>query len=777
MKRKISKGWKFWENDDSFALIWNINDKAIDVELPHDAMISKERNPNSSNGGNSGFFDGGVYYYVKQLEIGNCDKEYSLQFDGVHNNASVYVNGQFCGENKFGYNSFNVDINDAINYNGMNEVRVIVKNNNQSSRWYTGGGIYRDVYLVEEEFVRVENIRLTTKHTDKDINSACVNVEFTVVNDTPVKQKGNIIVSIDDIELSLPIIAFGNSSYTYNKDITIDNCRLWDEYNPYLYDVCIESNFNSVNVVDIIKFGIRTITVDSKNGLKVNGETVKLRGACIHHDSGILGSKTYYDYDYYKLSKMKTAGFNAIRMAHNPVSNTMLRACDELGIYVMDETFDMWQRSKSDYDFSLNFEKEWENELELLVANDYNHPSVIMYSLGNEIPELGFDKGVETLNRLNNKLKRLDNTRVSLISINGVFAAGDSIPQILEDVLKQNGDFSGNVNNFMQVMDKYMDDIVRHPIISEILDNLVSSVDILGYNYMTARYAVDQNKQRVIVGSETYPPNISENWSEITKYDNVIGDFTWTGWDYIGEAGVGIPAYKFGDGGFGAQYPARLAYCGDFDLIGNRRPMSYCREIVFGQRTNPYITVTNPFADKGKLITTPWVMSDSKSTYSFDYDGNIDVEVFSAGDQVQLLINDKLVETKPVIGHVARFTCQYIVGEIKAVSLSDTEVIGVDTVKTIQEASSLNVDVIAGSDKELLFVEIMQQANGEIDYKNKELELIVTNGELLAFGNGNPKSLENYTNNISSTFDGHALAIFKFEEGIEFELNGKKYQI
>ena len=279
-----------------------------------------------------------------------------------------------------------------------------------------------------------------------------------------------------------------------------------------------------------------------------------------------IGAATYKGAHIRQVKILKEAGFNAIRMSHNPAAPALLAACDEIGMYVMDETFDMWTRFKSDFDYSQVFTEKWEEDVQAMVESDFNHPCVVMYSIGNEIPEIGTKHGSRIARQIVYKVKSMDPSRPTLASINGVFAAGDDIMTIMADIASDNDmSFEGNINDFMTLMDTQMHNIVRHETVSKNLEFATASTDIAGYNYMTARYEEDavNYPNRVMVGSETYPPQIAENWDIITKTPSVIGDFTWTGWDYIGEAGVGIPAYNFGEGGFGAHFPAQLSYVGD----------------------------------------------------------------------------------------------------------------------------------------------------------------------------------------------------------------------
>lgn len=770
MRKIINNDWYYWDKSDSFALIWNISESATLVNLPHDSMGKKTPCQQSINGGNTGFVDGDVGYYVKKLTITDNSKLHFLEFEGISHNSMIYVNGQFVGENKFGYNKFKVEITSYLNYNIENEIRVVVRNQNQSSRWYQGGGIYRNVYLETIDPLHFGNEKLTTFHVGENI--ATIEFEFKIFNRHYQKQEAQLVIVFGDESIIYPIHVNGNSEVNIQKQMSITNPKLWDSENPYLYNYQIKLKNDLYCDENNGKFGIRTINYNSENGLLINGKSELLRGACIHHDSGILGAQSYFDYEYYRVAKLKDAGFNAIRMAHNPASSDLLAVCDLLGMYVMEETFDMWFRSKSDFDFTQDFDTHYSEEIKLMVDNDYNHPAVIMYSLGNEIPDIGMDKGIETLHDLAVLIKTLDKSRPTLLCVNGVFAAGDKVDVIIKDVLAKNSDFSGNVNNFMQVMDMYMDDIVIHPEIDKIIDRIDPYIDILGYNYMTNRYQYDQNKNRVIVGSETYPPQIARNWQQVQSFSNIIGDFTWTGWDYIGEAGVGIPAYQFGEGGFGAQFPARLAYCGDFDLIGNRRPLSYFREIVFGLRTNPYITVINPDVDKSKLIKTPWVMSDATAKYWGQPNQELELEIYSPGDRVEIYINEQLIDTVKVEQYVVRYKINYQSGFVRAVTYEENKVIGEDILYSQGDNHEIEIKPILGKSQQLKFIEIKSITNNTIDFKNQQINVICD--QLLALGNGDPKNISSYGANSTYTFNGHALAIVKYDCK-KIVINDKEY--
>lgn len=647
MKQELfNDDWLFWSDENSFALVWNIPEQAQKVTLPHDAMISETPYAESKNGNNTGFRDGKNYVYVKTFTAEEEDlyRENILKFEGSYMNTFVYVNGQLAGKHHNGYTTFYVNMKDFLHL-GENEIRVQVRNGAMSnSRWYSGGGLYRDVYLLSSDLLHVSATGSKIKTVELENDFARIEVSVPIEN---MKCKGiqfdlKLMVCDKDGKILLvdqrPYYLKAGENNEFKTILSLDKIQAWFAESPTMYRMIVELyQEGDLCDTDTQEFGIRTISVDSKRGLRINGQQTELRGACIHHDSGLIGAATYQVAHYRQVRILKEAGFNAIRMAHNPAAPALLRVCDELGMYVMDETFDSWTRFKGDFDYSLFFEESWKNDVSTMVETDFNHPSVILYSIGNEIPEIGTKHGSRIAKMIHDHIKDIDQTRPTLASINGVFAAGEVIPQIAEDIQKQSqidqSDLTGNVNDFMTLMDTSMDKIVVHPLISQRLDLATASTDIAGYNYMSARYELDakEHPNRVIVGSETYPPEIARNWSLVKKLDSVIGDFTWTGWDYIGEAGVGIPAYNWGEGGFGARFPCQLAYCGDIDITGVRRPLSYYREIVFGLREKPYIAVQKPEHYGKKLIKTPWVLSDSIRSWTWPgFEGHpIVVEVYA----------------------------------------------------------------------------------------------------------------------------------------------------
>lgn len=792
---KINKGWKFWTGQDSFALVWNVPENAKEVDLPHDAMIEKPAHIDSPNKGNTGYRDGDIYNYVKMFFAPEeyRDKHVVLKFEGVYMNAFVYVNEQLAGKNHFGYTTFYVELDDYLRYGEENEIRVQVRNGAMTnSRWYSGGGIYRDVYLLLSDitFIQPEGVRIRTESIDGDLGVIRIDTELKnkdykgkkIVLETRIEDSGGELAADEKV----PIVLFGNNERKISSRLCVVHPLLWSEESPALY-YCKSRLWCDNILLDeaCTVFGIRTLSVDANRGLRINGKTVKLRGACIHHDSGLLGAATYDVAQYRQIKALKEAGFNAVRMAHNPMAPAMLRACDTLGVYVMDETFDIWTKFKSDYDYGMYFEECWETDVAAMVRKDFNHPSVIMYSIGNEIPEIGTEHGSIICHNICEKIKYMDDTRYTLAAVNGVFAVGDRIDEVVADVtadLRLQGKIEGNVNHFMALMDTHMDDIVVHPIITQRLDMVNAYTDIAGYNYMTGRYEMDGYlyPNRVIVGSETYPPEIARNWRLVEKLPYVIGDFTWTGYGYIGEAGDYIPQTNEN---VHMGMVQQLSAGGDLDICGFRRPVSYWREIVFGKRREPYIAVQNPAGFNKPAAHNPWILSNAVSSWSWKgQEGkNVLIEVYSPEAEVELFVNRVSLGRKTVgeeTGYRVFFETIYEPGILTAVSYDECgKIVGRYDLKTAKKERHLHLkeENISNLNKypaynmvqeienlQYVQIEICDDEGNIAADENWKISIHVEgSAEIIGLGSGDICPGYDFKGTITETYDGRALLILK----------------
>lgn len=783
-KTNFNKKWKFWDEKDAFSLNWEIADIAKDVDLPYDAMIYSKAHPESPNMGNTGFRDGGVYQYAKMFTPTDPSHTYMLKFEGVYMNAMVYVNAQLAATCHYGYTEFYVELNNYLRFNQENEIRVIVRNSAMSnSRWYSGSGIYRDVYLLEsgQSYICPDGCRIRTEELEDDM--AVLTVENRFMHKgfgTRELEYKLSVLDENDNEVyadSLPVILYQGQESLINRRVFVPEPKKWSTEEPHLYTLhtsLVYKNGDSEEVVDTAsnRFGIRKLSLDARRGFRINGQVVNLKGACIHHDNGILGANEFYDASYRRISKLKEAGFNAIRMSHHPASETLLCVCDELGMLVMDECFDMWSRCKTSADYAMNFQNDWEKDVEALVKKDYNHPSVILYSLGNEIPEIGLEGGSKLCQQISNKVKSMDSTRYTLAGINGIFSIGDIIPKVVSDIVGQPmEDKGGNVNDFMAAMFANMDKIVNHPEVNHRIDRACAYTDIAGYNYMDERYVKDGKNypNRIIVGSETYPRAIPNNWKLVKEHPYVIGDFTWTGWDYLGEAGIGVPVYGGSGDGFGSAYPCQLSYTGDIDITGFRRPASYLKEIAYGDRVAPYICCQRPQYFGQTPNMTPWSLTDAIESWSFPgYEGkNIKVEVFSPGDEVELFVNGKSIGKQPAgeaVSYHAVFETVYEPGIIQAVSYLNGQELGFMEINTASEGSQIAAEVHPGKTGQLVYIDLWHKDDKGFVVTEDDIEVSASteNPDVELFiGSGNHSPLLEYTEGKTMTWNGHAQIILR----------------
>ena len=758
------------------------------INLPHDAMILEKRSDDYTNKMNTGFFPGGVYNYTKNFLIPEdyVDKSIYFEFEGVQMNAMVYINGDFAGKCLNGYTNFYIKANGFLKYGEENIIKVVAKTSaEKNSRWYTGSGIYRNVKLIvgDKIHIKLDGVKIKTPNVSKD--EALIELDTTVENESFKNKSGYILTEIYDRNEKIvaidkaPLTFFMGESVSIKQRIFLENPELWDTEIPNLYTCKTRILINNEVIdEDTNKFGIRELKLDIKNGFRINGKGVKLRGACVHHDNGVIGACTFEDAEERRVKILKESGFNAIRSAHNPMSKAMLDACDRLGMLVMEETFDTWNVSKEDYDYALYFNENWEKDIEAVVGKNFNHPSVIIYCIGNEIPEAGTQRGANTGLKIVEKLSSLDNTRYTLNSVNGMFTIMDKIGKIMDEIEKEIGDepLEKEINNFMVRLDKHMDSIVAHEEVTKATQEIYAGVDIAGYNYMTGRYGIEKEifPNRIICGSETAPQKIDINWKYVRENPHIIGDFTWVGWDYLGEAGVGKHDYTLNRSiMFGGAYPWYIAYCGDIDIIGNRRPASYYREIVFGLRKEPYIAVHRPEYYGKEVLTTQWSWSDSIASWTWKgFEGKpIKVEVYSDADEIELILNGKSLG-KEKVGEENRFKAifdiNYENGKLEAVAYENGKEIGRSQLLTVSEVANIKVDIekteLRANGRDLAYINIsLVDKDGNINMNEvKKVKIEVEGqGTLQGFGSADPKSLENFYDKERTTYDGKLLAVIR----------------
>lgn len=769
-KQKFNQDWIFTiGSGSSLDALAGGNNTAKQVTLPHDASIGRERKPEEPNGSGNGFFREESYVYTKTFSMNADDKDKNvyLEFEGVYQNAFVYVNNSFAGKCPYGYSNFYVDITKYLNYNEPNALKVVVKNGVPSGRWYTGGGIYRDVNLMIADRLHLapDSVQLAAIEVEDDqaIIRAKSTIAYTGIGIreitlcTELMDTDGNVVAADE----MPVTVEEHSEQTYQQKMYVLNPNRWDAENPYLYTyrTYIKEN-DSVIDEETGTFGIRKLQLDTKHGLRVNGKVVKLRGGCIHHDNGIIGTAEFTHSAEARVKKLKETGFNAIRSAHYPMSRKLLEACDKYGMYVMDEYSDVWVSTKVEFDYSTQMTEWWEHDIENLVKKDYNHPCVIMYSIGNEIPEAGNKFDVQWGKKIADKLRSLDDTRYTTNSLNLLLAIMNDLPKLMaqnadaQAAANTEKDQPQEINSMMNNLGAMMAQFMASDFAAEKVKEACAQVDITGYNYAAARYEIDGKlfPNRILVGSETNPPDLDKNWELVEKLPYVIGDFDWTAWDYIGETGIGKINYTDQQSmGFYAPYPCKIAYCGDINILGNRRPISYWRELIWGLRKAPYIAVQLPQHYGEPQSTTQWSMSDAVRSWNWNgYEGKpVKVEVYAAADEVELLINGQSVERKKVgetKKYITIFDTTYHAGKVEVIAYSDGKECGRDEILTASDevviAAKADRTQIPADGSDIAYIDIcMQDASGILNPNADKAVSISLDGpgEIMGYGSADPE--------------------------------------
>ena len=768
------------------------------VNLPHDGMISTRVSADAAAQYDSGYFNGDVCNYTKYVMIplewqGEC---IGLQFDGVMMHTSIDINGCKVGEHHYGYSPFYVDITDFVTFGEENRITINVNTGVQpSSRWYTGSGLFRGVTLCHSPKVHIvtDGIYVHTKEIADDV--AFLESQVEIANDTKENRLVEVAVTLGEegteeiATKSTRVIQVNSGKREIARiSLILKQPKLWDVDTPNLYTVKVTATnlgtYHTHFIADekgtvdeeAVLFGVRTITADAIRGLRINGKTVKLKGGCLHHDNGLLGAVSLYESEARKVLKLKEVGFNAIRTAHNPPSSALVEACDRLGMYIFDEAFDAWGMAKRVGDYSQYFQSQWKQDLTAFIRRDRVHPSVIMWSTGNEIPERGgLNNGYTLATELAETIRGLDTSRP--IS-NGICSFWSG----LDDYLAQGQDQSQNAKgNEVDVWEKRT-------------EPFTNGMDIVGYNYMEDLYERDHElfPERVILGSENFPQEIGFRWPMVEALPYVIGDFTWTAWDYLGEAGIGKAVYVKKDDPIvekgpwalmpptTSPYPWRTANDADFDITGRMLPQGAYRSVVWGS-DKTYLYTMHP-SDYGKTeVMSMWGFPAALKCWNYkDYENKpVELVVFSKAEEVEIILNGEVLERKSVVKdgkmpNSVRFNTIYIPGKLEAVSYTDGVEISRDMIVTSKEPAKLKVipekHRLNADGHDLVYVNIDVCDENGLLVTDAAVELTATLegcGELAGFGTGNPITEEVYPDNKTTTFRGHATAIIRsgYEEG------------
>ncbi|MBN1780046.1 DUF4982 domain-containing protein [bacterium] len=627
-------------------------------------------------------------------------------------------------------------------------IAVQVKNTGSNSRWYSGSGIYRHVRLAVADPVHIPfwGVYVTTPDISK--TNATVRVATTIVNDsgadaairlcTRLTDPGGKAVETRDSEVRLA----AGERQEFTQTFSVNNPVLWSLDNPALYRAEIElAGERGVLDRSETAFGIRTLRFTAGKGFELNGKAVKLKGGCMHHDNGLLGAAAIDRAEERRVELMKANGFNAIRNSHNPPSPAFLDACDRIGILVMDEAFDCWEEGKNPDDYGKYFNDWWQRDLESMVLRDRNHPCIIMWSIGNEIPQRGDERGFVIAEQLRNEVRRLDPTR-----------------PVTEAVCSL---WDGRPWSDVQTMFDFL--------------------DVGGYNYLWRQYVPDHEKYpgRIMAGTESYPGEAFENWQAVLDYPWVIGDFVWTSMDYLGETGIGNARLNDDpDRGFLRTWPWFNAFCGDIDLCGFKKPQMLYRDVLWNN-SDLEIAVHTPVSEGKEEIVSAWGWPDEWPSWNWNgHEGRMmDVRVFSRYPVIRLELNGRVIAEQTIDGaskFIANFKVPYEPGVLRAAALEK----GIETaskelrttgapakVRLVADRSRIKAD---RNDLSHVRVEITD-ARGDLvpDADNPVTFTVTGAGEIAGSGNACPYDMTSFNSPVCSPYRGRALVILRPLKSIE----------
>ena len=786
-----NSGWKFLLGNPAGAESLSFADASWRaVDLPHDWSIEGRPDKDNPTGAGGGFFPAGTGWYRKAFTASPewKGKRVSVEFDGVYRDATVYLNGRKLGTQPYGYTSFHFDLTAGLDFSARNVLAVRVDNSAQpNSRWYTGSGIYRPVRVIVTDPTHVAHWGVFVTTPEATAAAARVSVRTPVSNESAAEAVAIVETTLLDragrkagSSRSTVKIAPGSEAEA-SQEIAVARPALWSPESPALYRAVSRVLKNGKAVDEVVTpFGIRTLAWSAERGLMLNGKSIKLTGGSVHHDNGPLGAAAFERAEERRVELLKAAGHNAVRTAHNPPSPAFLDACDRIGLLVMDEAFDAWKAGKAKFDYGRNFDEWWQRDLSAMVLRDRNHPSVVLWSIGNEIPEVLVERGPAMAKQLASQVRALDSSR----PVSQAFPTSTS---------------------------------------GEYPDAVFSVLDIGGYNYNLARFHADDHRRlpsRIMTTTESFPGRAFEEWRLVHDNPYVVGEFVWTGMDYLGESGIGAWAYgtaeqaalaskmwsmmqsssmvdklflamangvdlsaamsQGGDqSGMSALkilfpgFPWHASNCGDLDLTGYRKPQSYYRDIMWNGGDRVYATVRLPEPEGQKIVVAGWAVYPTLPSWTWPgQDGReLQVEVYSGVEKVRLFLNDKLIGEQPA-GRAeefkAIFTVPYAPGTLKAVGLSGGRPVAESILTTVGEPARLRLTAdraaVQADGQDLSFVTVEAvDAQGRLQPNaDQEVQFTISGpGAIAAVGNGNGKDEAPYQGDRRKLFHGRALVVVR----------------
>ncbi|MBC7508998.1 MAG: DUF4982 domain-containing protein [Ferruginibacter sp.] len=780
--RLFDDDWKFLLDSISGPEQFSFDDsKWRTLDLPHDWSI--EDLPGGSNENQVGPFSrkspgqfatghtiGGVGWYRKHFILDEADKGklVNILFEGVFNESDVWLNGNHVGFHPNGYTSFAYDLTPFLKPGGQpNILSVRVKNVGRTSRWYSGSGIYRHVKLSVTDPVHITTWGVCATSPIVTEESATVKLSVSVDNSSQKNEPIEIITNLFDAKgvsaghLTKKEFINANSTAEFFQELLVNAPQLWSTASPAMYKVEVTIKKGN-QIIDEYsqRFGIRKITYNTQKGLQINGETVKLKGGCMHQDNGILGSVAIDRAEERRVETMKANGFNAIRCSHNLPSPKFLDVCDSLGMLVIDECFDTWTMPKEPQDYHLYFKEWWQKDLETMLLRDRNHPSVIFWSIGNEIKERAYPDGLAMTKKITDVIHKYDSSRPTT----------EAIHEFLASV--------GDVHPWSYTIPAF------------------KLVDIGGYNYPW-RFMEGDHKlfpQRLMMTTESFPVDMFDVWEQINKHPWILGDFVWTGMDYLGESGIGHSSRENEDvnyaaGNFGRGWPYFVSGSGDIDITGFKKAQSYYRDVVWN-RSQLEMLVQVPDSEERKQIISLWGWYNEIPCWTWPgyEEKKITVDVYTRCTSVRLELNGKIIGEKkvsaifnedkrtadynmkfiPKTQLTAQFELPYEAGELKAIGMVDGKEVVTQILKTTglptklvltPERTRIKAD---RNDLAYIKVEVADENGNIIPNANIPVNLTVSGeGELAAAGNGSTNQMASFRQPKCNLYQGKAIIILR----------------
>ncbi len=749
--RRLDKAGKTWKGN-----------------LPYDAMFEEGRSLDNPSGKNGAYFEGGDYLFEKDFPLEEKDqgKEVYLLFGSVYKDSVFRLSGIEVQRHSYGYTPILLKIGKEVRFGENNHLEVEVHNSDQpNSRWYTGTGILQDVHLFIKD--RTHFLPFSTRITTLDEKEGRIRIESLLSEEDEVQLE---ILDEDKILLSKNL----GKRKEIDEEILLPDLQPWSPDSPKLYTL----RLCGTKDVEEKFFGLRTIKLDKEKGLLLNGKRVLLLGCCLHLDEGLLGGAIDDYAERRKARLIKKAGYNAVRAAHNPISKAFLEEADRIGLLVLDEYVDCWYTHKTAYDYASHMLENYPEDLKAMVDKDYNHPSVILYSIGNEVGETSEKKGIELAGKMVQRLHELDTTRPITCGINVFFngIAHTPFTQYSDKKAKKESEGKKSANSsafFNNLADLLGADFMKTgamlPIVDKATKDAFGKLDIAGYNYGIKRYRHDLAKypERFLLGTETFASDARYFYRQAMENNRVLGDFVWAGMDYLGEVGIGakIDMDKIDT----TTHPEHFltAGAGRLDILGETTSEMLYTRVAF-ELDKIHMAVIPPKEGKAKHTPSAWRFSHAHPSIAFHEKGTSIVEVYCLEKEVALYQDGKLLARKKTKENGrAKFKVKDIHKDLTAKGIDGNGKVtceetllapGKETrLKAYAEEKEVEKDGLL-----YLHFDIVDEKG--LRWLDKDVEvtiLDIQNASLLAFGNSCPVQPLAYRGRMVETYYGTNMAILR----------------